>query len=675
MAAAGFIAALVSACSREQSSSADGSQSPSPSSILLVTLDTTRADAIGPSAQGVETPAFNALAARGMLFRRAYAAVPETLPSHTTMMTGLYPAAHGVHENARNIPQSQSLVAERLGSAGYTTAAFISAYPLDRRFGIARGFETYDDDLGSGGVERSAKETTDRALSWLAAQSGGPLFLWVHYFDPHHPYDPPEPFRSRYASNPYLGEVAAMDQELGRLVAAFEQREGNGGAVIVVGDHGEALGEHGESQHGHLLYEGVMRVPLAMAGAGITVGTSDDPVSTRRVFHTLLDLAGLGSELTLRQEIAETVAGEAMKPFLNYGWQPQVMAIEGRIKAILAGQVEVYDVVADAAESTDLSQRANLSRDLRRTLREYPVSSLEAAPLDDELNDEERRQLASLGYVSSSATPVVRKDAPRPVDMTHIFGALDRASGLFVNGEYQRAIPVLEEILAADPHNLMAVLRLAAAQSNLGHHQEALASFRRAQAIAPASSDVHHYLALHYLSTGEWQKAEPLLEQVLAKTPDRLPALEGMATVREQQGRPAEALRLRQQAIARKTPSAAELIRIGQLAMAAGNTPAALGAFERARSMQGPQFRHDLELGVLYLESRRLSDARAALDRVPSSHPGYPMALFKRAQVSVLLGEPDSERHIRRARENADTTTAPLIARERLFASGAEAPR
>src|SRR5262245_61524825 len=192
-------------------------------SIVLITLDTTRADAIGPEASGVETPAFNALAARGRRFRQAYATVPETLPAHASLMSGLYPAGHGVHENARVVAREHVLLAERLQQAGYRTAAFVSAFVLARRFGLARGFDVYDDTLAEGAAERPAAETTERALAFLRAQPQ-PLFLWVHYFDPHAPYAPPEPFRSRYAGKPYLGEVAAMDEQLGRLVRAFEQR-------------------------------------------------------------------------------------------------------------------------------------------------------------------------------------------------------------------------------------------------------------------------------------------------------------------------------------------------------------------------------------------------------------------------------------------------------------------
>src|SRR5712691_6813553 len=215
-------------------------------SILFVTLDTTRADAIGPEQIRVETPAYNVLANRGLRFRYAYAAVPQTLPSHTSMLTGLYPAGHGVRENSRYLAANHPLVAERLHDAGYRTAAFVSAFALAKRFGLARGFDVYDEDFGAERAERTAKETTDRVLAWLDQNSAQPLFLWVHYYDPHYPYTPPEPYKTRYAKQPYYGEVASMDEELGRLVAAFEQRIKLPVAIIIAADHGEGLGDHGE---------------------------------------------------------------------------------------------------------------------------------------------------------------------------------------------------------------------------------------------------------------------------------------------------------------------------------------------------------------------------------------------------------------------------------------------
>lgn len=656
------------ACDRGPASSA--SLPAAKPSILLITLDTTRADAIGPGASDVSTPGFNALASRGRVFSNAYATVPETLPSHVSMMTGLYPAGHGVHENARFLAASHPVAAEKLKAAGYQTAAFVSAFVLAGRFGLSRGFDRYDDELPAGAAERSSAQTTDRALAYLSNATGQQQFVWVHYFDAHAPYEPAEPFRSRYAGKPYLGEVAAMDAQIERLIAGFEdgvKRTGGTAAIIVTADHGEGLGDHGEAYHGNLVYGSTMRVPLVVVGPGVASGTSAGPVSTRRIFHTLLDWAGAGAGDSLRGASDEVVLGEAMKPYLNYGWQPQIMAASGRQKAIFAGRLEAYDLAADPGEMKDLGAGTSLPPALRKALDDYPVPTPGAPRSAENLSDEARRNLASLGYVSGTSVPMVRKDAPRPVDMAGIFPLVDAASTMFVQERYADAIPLLKKILAADPHNLDAALRLATSHSMLKQEVQALAAFRQAAAIAPRSADARLYLALHYTRGKDWPQAAPILEQVVAETPDRVAAVEGLAVVREKQGRVAEAVQLRQKVLALRPASATELVSLGELAMETGQTDAAINAFTRARAAQGSAFRHDLELGVLYLAARRLPEAREALDRVGPSHRGYPMALFKRAQVSALLKEPDLPARIALARRHADATTRELITREQLF--------
>ena len=642
-------------------------QPPAHPSILLVTLDTTRADAIGPEAQGIETPSFNALAARGRRFRQAYATVPETLPSHSSIMTGLYPAGHGIHENARFLESRHPVLAERLKAVGYRTAAFVSSFVLSRRFGLQRSFDLFDDEPQRGASERSAADTTGRALAFLSGGNPQPVFMWVHYFDPHAPYTPPEPFRSRYAARPYLGEVAAMDQQLGRLVQAFESSAPGLLAIVVAADHGEGLGDHGETQHGNLLYQSTMHVPLVVVGPGVTPGTIDAPVSTRRIFHTVLDWAGIDPALSLRGTEQEVVLGEAMKPFLEYGWQPQTMAIAGQFKGIQAGALESYDLAADPKESKNLGAGANLPAGMRKALDDYPVPSVTAARTPENLDEDARRRLASLGYVGATAPPVVRRDAPRPADMVRLFDVIEKASGLFVQERYADAIPLFERILADDANNLDAMLRLATSHSLLGHEPQARDAFKRASRIAPQSIDVRTYLALHLARGRDWQQAAPLLEQVIAEAPERLVAIDALAAIREREGNKAAALALRRKARTLRPFSAAELVHLGDLAMSLQQTSVAIDAFEAAREANVAGFQRNLELGVLYLADRKLDAARTALDRVPPSDRGYPMALFKRAQVSVLLNEPDRAARIDTARRHADATTRELINREQLF--------
>jgi tetratricopeptide (TPR) repeat protein len=557
------------------------------------------------------------------------------------MMTGLYPGGHGIHQNARYVDAKTPLLAEQLQRAGYHTAAFVSAFVLNRRFGLARGFDRYDDEFFGARDERNALETTDAAIQELRTPSSRPRFLWVHYYDPHAPYGAPDSRPGGSLWNRYLGEISFMDVQMARLFRAFYEAAGPLHAAIVVGDHGEALGEHGEAEHGRLLYQATMRVPLVIVGPGIAAGgVSATPVSTRRVYHTILDWAGLGSEHSLRGPDEDVVLAEGMGPFLQNGWQPQVMAVSGRYKAILSGRLETYDLQADPAESHDLGSAVALPPGMRKAMEDYPVPSPDVARAPANLDDDAKRRLAALGYVSAGAAPAVRKDAPRPADMATLFAAMDEASALFGAAQYAKAIPVLQKILAADPRNLDAALRLASSYSSLGRNADAEAAFRKAAAIAPNSQDVRTYLALHYARTNDWPRAVPLLEQVVKESPDRATAVEALGRLK---------------------------VREGLEAMERGETPAGIAAFERARQLLGAAFRNDLDLGVLYLDVRRFDDARAAIDRALAAKPDDPMALFKRAQVSVLLNEPDSNARIAAARAKADATTRILIARERLF--------
>jgi len=639
-------------------------------SILLITLDTTRADALGLEADKVDTPVLDALAASGKVFSQAYATAPMTLPAHTSILTGLYPTEHGIHENGRRFADSERLLATRVERLGYKTAAFVSAFPLAAEFGLASGFDHYDDDFGADNAERPANETTDRALEFLKQEGARPLFVWVHYFDPHEPYEPPEPYRSLYSEDPYLGEIAFMDRELGRLVEAFESRfAGTPYKILVAGDHGEGLGDHGETLHGNLLYQGVMRVPLMVVGTGISAGQVDQPVSTRRIFDTILDWAGGGKEnLGLLSGTPETVLAESAKPYLQYGWQPQVMAVDGSTKVIRSGDLEVYDLLSDPAESTNLQGQVEIAPKVMETLRTHWERTL-AGPDDSGavLGQEAKERLASLGYVGSEGRTVLRDDAPNPKDMVALFHDLDIGSARFIQHDYESAIPVFERVLAADPHNPAVSLRLAVAHSVLGHEEAALEYFDKARQISPASVDLQHYLAMHHFRFQQWAEAEPLFEIVLDATPDKLPALECLAQIRERQGRVQEAGSLLERITTLRSDPQAELLKLGEMKMSVGDTLGAIRAFERARVIQEDDFDHHLELGVLYLANRQLREAAACLDSVTASHPAYPLALFKRAQVSVLLGEPDRDQRIQLARDNADAVTAPLIANEKLF--------
>jgi Tfp pilus assembly protein PilF len=284
------------------------------------------------------------------------------------------------------------------------------------------------------------------------------------------------------------------------------------------------------------------------------------------------------------------------------------------------------------------------------------------------VDEETIARLAALGYTGGGEVAPLRVDAPAPKDMTHLFADLDLGSGLFLRHDYARAIEVFERLAIADPGNVTVHLRLAVARSVLGQDAAALRSFERALSLAPESLDVRHYLGLHFLRAGRVDEAERLLSGVLAADPRRVTAVEAMAEVRARQGRVEEAADLAERAVAGSgSPAPATLVLLGELRMGRGDTEGAIEAFELAQRVQGEAFAHDLELGVLYLAERRFAEARDALDRVSPEHPGYAMALFKRAQVSVLLGEVDRELRVREAWRSADAEVRSLMRAERLF--------
>jgi tetratricopeptide (TPR) repeat protein len=344
------------------------------------------------------------------------------------------------------------------------------------------------------------------------------------------------------------------------------------------------------------------------------------------------------------------------------------MAVRGSIKVIQSGETEVYDLRSDPSESDNLSGTIEVDPEIVEAIRGYALlPDIAEATSGEALDQETRRQLAVLGYVGWESPAPVREDAPNPRDMTYLFADLDEGSELFVMEEYAASIKVFDRVLAEDPGNLMVTVRLAVAYSILGNDERALQLFSRAEQIHPGSIDLQHYLGMHHFRFQRWDLAAPLFEKVLTVMPRKLPALEALARIRESEGRLDDAARLMERVIALKESPAAEWIRLGELEMAMTDTPAAIRAFEEARRLQGEAFDRYLELGVCYLAVHSFAAAAEALDLVPENHPGYAMALFKRAQVSVLLGEPEWRERVRYAYERADPGIRRLIENEPLF--------
>jgi tetratricopeptide (TPR) repeat protein len=553
-------------------------------------------------------------------------------------------------------------VAPRIRAQGYETAAFVSAYPLDSSFGLSRGFQTYDNDFEQ---ERVAGATTDAAIKWLNQQGEKPIFLWVHYFDPHYPYAPPEDVRARFPDDPYRGEIAYMDEELGRLLTAWRGKiSGREHRILIAGDHGEGLGEGGEAQHGRLLTQGTMRVPMIITGSNVETKTITEPVSLRRVAPTLARWAGLEVDFSLEAPEAELVMGEALKPYLQYGWSPQVMVIDGHQKLRLAADVQVFDLEVDPTARRPLDNKDKASRKALKALKDYNIPKNDGRV--DHLSEEQRAKLASLGYTGASMG-VANRDRPDPEALTHLFEAMDQGSDLFVSGDYSAAINAYEQVLTEDPNNLMITVRQAVSWSLLGNEAQALHYFKIAERLDGTSVDMRHYLAMHNSRFKHWEQAEEQFEYVLQRQPNKLQALIHLAHIKEQARELNEAALLLERAVAIDQSNPKHFNRLARLYMQQLQTEAAVTAFERVRDLDPVGFGDYLELGVCYMDLQRLDEAASSLDQVSENHPGYAMALFKRAQVAAQLQETDTRERITRAHREGNGFTRRMIAEEPLF--------
>ena len=470
-------------------------------SVVLITLDTTRADHLGCyGGARAETPHLDALARSGVRFEQALSPVPLTLPAHVSLLTGLVPRHHGVRDNLGfKLDPKIPLLAERLSAAGYSTAAYVSAAVLDREGGLARGFATYDDALRTGDrrafdyQERAASQTVDAVLKQLGTLKS-PFFLWVHFYDPHLPYVPPEPYASRFKDRPYDGELAFMDAQIGRLWDALK-RQGTTVYVVVAGDHGESLGEHGEEGHGVFLYQATQHVPLIMTGPGLPPGTTAaSNVGLIDIAPTILDLLRLpplkdadGRSLVPLLHGARPAAPgyemETFYPELAYGWAPLRALCAGPYKYIAAPRPELYELPTDPREIKDLARtKAKRASELSQSLAELTRGDTAVVP-DDDPSHARREKLSALGYVSGGGAGAGA--ALDPKDGAKLLPDLDAARRAIQLGDPKDALAPLRRLLAANPGNVPARLALGQAQLALGLADEAVGTYRAVATLAP----------------------------------------------------------------------------------------------------------------------------------------------------------------------------------------------
>ncbi len=509
-----------------------------PMNVLLITVDTLRPDRLSCyGSRFLETPSVDALARRGVLFKRAFAHNTVTLPSHANILLGLTPAAHGVHDNSNFVVPGEFLtLAEFLKRSGYATGAFVGAFPLDSRFGLTQGFDTYDDNYGVQEpaaevfVERPAESVIDRAWEWLESQPG-PWFVWVHLFDPHQPYRPPEPFLSRFKDDRYSGEVAYVDQALGRLFSKLRAKGLETKTLtILTGDHGESLGEHGEPTHGYFAYNATLWVPLIISFPGISPVEISANVCHVDIFPTVCAVLGLERPAALQGlSLLPLMRGgslpereiyfEALTAYCNRGWAPLRGYIAGPGKFMESPIPELYDLGTDFSELKNLAPESDLRSYRKRFLELFAGLGSDGRGSARRNPDmETREKLRSLGYLASpqvqSTTAFSEKDDLKTLLPYHTKWM--RATAARQAGRVDEGIALLRDIVAERPDFDLAHTYLSNYLKEVGKKDEALAVLRLALERNPSSIRIISSYGVSLIEAGRFDEAVAVLEHGLS---------------------------------------------------------------------------------------------------------------------------------------------------------------
>ncbi len=623
-------------------------------SLLLITLDTLRADHLscyGPSP--VPTPNIDTLRAKGALVRRAWTTMPMTTPAHASILTGLYPPTHGVRTNASvRLADDVTTLAEVMATAGRRTAAFVGAYTASSEFGLGQGFELFDDDMGHdrAGRERGQRpgdEVLARAIPWLQAHSDAPFFAWVHLFDPHTPYAAPREYAGRFAGDPYSAEVAYTDSLVGRLLAALEASPRAQQTVIVLlSDHGEGLGDHGEPEHGLLLYEETLRVPMLIVAPGaIEPDTElDAPVSVVDVLPTALGRLGVpvpagveGRDILAGPRVERDLYAETLYPFEEYGWSPLFALRRSETKLIEAPRRELYDLATDPYERSDLApERPADVEQLRAGLAESAARMTPRAPVEAGSSPDAERiaRLESLGYAAGgsvapgeAASGRALEDLPNPRDRMEDFALFERARLLQEAGQPDAAARILTRLEARDPLNPQIALRLAQGLEQAGNPAGAEARYRKLIARHPAFFPGYRALCVMLEQQGRPQEARDLWLELLDRRPDYAGLEVWVARAEISAGMAREAGE-RMERVVRERPDSAEAWgQLGRARAAQGEDALAMAAFERALSIE-PSERGAIRGVVEMLVARgEREQARRIVERSLERTPGDPFLL------------------------------------------------
>jgi arylsulfatase A-like enzyme/tetratricopeptide (TPR) repeat protein len=664
-----------------------------PLDLLLISIDTLRADAPGFGGRRPSpTPLLDRLAAAGRVFTDAHAHNVVTLPSHTNILTGLYPFQHGVRDNEGfRVPAGVPTLATVLHAAGYATGAFVGAYPLDSWFGLNRGFDVYDDHYPKGShpdqflfAERKGDKVVAPALAWWQRQRGSRRFMWVHLFDPHAPYEPAEPYKSRFPGNPYLGEVAAADGYLAPLLTPFLAGAETPTLIVVTGDHGESLGEHGEQTHGLFAYEATLHVPLLLWGPGVTPGRDGRPARHVDIFPTLLEAAGLtgakapaappgmarpGRSLlqaagAVAGETGESSYFEALSAAFNRGWAPLRGVLRQGRKLIALPLPELYDLPRDPAEARNL---VTSDREVARLLlARLPKESAWPPPATPEVaggpgsgsagsaggaaiagrrapTPAESANLRSLGYAGGSA-PLARSYGPEddPKRLVALDNQIHTVIDLYQRGRPAEAAVLARQVVAARPSMPLGYSLLEEALLQSGNKQEALATMREAQRRGAASDDLLCQLGLTLAETGRPEEGIEVLRPLAARGGPQM--AEALAQALSDAGRQQEAAETLQRALAVEPDDAAAYEALAMVELRRRRWAAARTSAERAVKLNDRLPRGWNDLGVALYELGQPAAALDAWQRAADLDGSLLDALWNLGTKAAGQGRPEQAR-------------------------------
>ena len=640
--------------------------------VVLVTLDTLRADHLGCYAPGrARTPSLDSLAAGGVLFEDAVAQTPLTLPSHATILSGVYPFTHQVRDNRMSrVPAGLPLLSEAMRGSGMDTAAFLGSMVLDSAYGLDRGFDLYADRFAApdpgdfwSEVRKPADAVLAEAREWISGRAGRPFFAWIHLYDPHAPWDPPEPFRGQYPGHPYRGAVAFMDAELGKFFAFLKDaRLWQRTLVVVVADHGEGLGEHGEESHGFFVYQATMRVPFLVHLPFPTAGRRvRSRVELTDVTPTILEAKGLPIPRSVQgRSLLDAVLGrpwrpageaygESHYPRLHFGWSELRAFYQDGWKYILAPREELYDLGHDPGETRNLAtKRPEECRRLRGLLLRKLAAAGPALPADEpRLDPAARERLAALGYVTSMAQAAPGGNAVDPKDRIGVLDELRRVKELAAQGDWPAAGALARRILSVNPqigqariasaNSYRAAGDFAAAVAELhaglerqgddeqmlallgetlslvGRHDEALAAFQGCLAVQPANPASHNNLGLALSNLGRVDEAEAAYRRASALDPRfALPRVNlGLLYLMARRDLPrARAALLEAAAIDPNLAAAHDAL--GDYYATSGDFARAAGHWQRVLELEPANYQACFNLFMAY--GRKLSDRGRALE-------------------------------------------------------------